>query len=360
VQGVAYLFRGPIALLTVLSPSWVTQERERARRLLQSEAGPTVTPNRWRVLAWALFQGTVGTGAGLLALLVVGNAAVAPVATAFWWAFDPADPPHLFVEIPIDGWAVALTLGPLQFLLCLTVAAFGLPPAARLLARTCLTLTAPSTAEQLADRVAVLTETRADVLDAHAGELRRIERDLHDGTQAHLVSIAVRLGVAEKAQARGDHARAADLMRQAHEEAETAMAGLRAVLRSVYPPILADRGLPGALATLTAGCAVTTRLELGEVGRLPAALESVVYFAVSEALTNVVRHSGASSAVVSMSRPGTLQVSITDDGKGGADPRKGTGINGIRERVKALDGDFAFSSPVGGPTTIRLDLPCAS
>ncbi|GLY32441.1 hypothetical protein Kisp02_58060 [Kineosporia sp. NBRC 101731] len=316
-------------------------------------------PRRSRVLAWVLVQATAGTATGLAALLVVGNALVAVVATGFWWALPASDPPRLFVETPVRSWSVALVLGPLQFVLLAAVATAAFGPVGRIYARCCLKILTPSATEQLTRRVAVLTETRADVLDAHVSELRRIERDLHDGAQAHLVAVAVRLGVAEKAHARDDHERLGALVREAHDEIRIAMESLRTVLRSVYPPILSDRGLHGALVALTAGCSVPTRLTLDDLGRLPAAVESVVYFVVAESLTNIVRHSGAASAEVAVTLAGHLKVRVRDDGAGSADPSKGSGLSGIRDRVQALDGRFAISSPAGGPTLIEVDLPCA-
>ncbi|GAB6898041.1 sensor histidine kinase [Kineosporia succinea] len=361
----AGLIEGPVAVLLLplagqrkTARHWAVRHQRRALRMLRraDEARP---PARSRVLAWMPAQALVGTALGVATLLVAGNALVAVLATGFWWAFSPADPPRLFVEVPVRTWSDALLLGPLQFGLLTAVAALTFGPVARLWARACLVVLAPSPTDELIDRVNVLTRTRADVLDAHASELRRIERDLHDGTQAHLVAIAVRLGVAEKAHARGDHEKVGMLVGQAHSEIRNAMESLRAVLRSVYPPILSDRGLPGALAALTATSAVPARLELGDVGRLPAAVESVVYFVVAEALTNVARHSGATAAEVSVGLTDRLFVCVTDDGTGAADPSGGSGLQGIRERARALDGTLRIDSPAGGPTRIRVELPCA-
>jgi signal transduction histidine kinase len=234
---------------------------------------------------------------------------------------------------------------------------------ARAHARICLAVLSHSTAEQLADRVAVLTRTRADVLDAHGAELRRIERDLHDGTQARLVAIAMRLAVARQvlSDKPRDEQLLAELLRDAHVGTEEAMTELRGVIRTVYPPILADRGLAGALTAVTARCGVPTRLNIGDIERVPAAVEAVVYFAVAEALTNVVKHSRATTAGVRVSRKAErLSVVVTDDGIGGADDRLGTGLAGIRGRVLALDGTVDVDSPAGGPTTITMELPCGS
>ncbi|WP_239159533.1 sensor histidine kinase [Winogradskya humida] len=218
-----------------------------------------------------------------------------------------------------------------------------------------------STAEELTERVAVLTRTRADVLDAHGAELRRIERDLHDGTQARLVSIAMRLAVARQVLTDDprDEQFLGELLRDAHEGTEEAMTELRDVIRSVYPPILADRGLAGALTAVTTRCGVPTRLDIGDLGRVPAAVEAVVYFAVAESLTNVARHSRATAAGARVSRTADrLSAVITDNGIGSADQRRGTGLAGIRRRILALDGTITINSPPGGPTTITMELPC--
>jgi signal transduction histidine kinase len=137
------------------------------------------------------------------------------------------------------------------------------------------------------------------------------------------------------------------------------MTGLRSVLRSVYPPILTDRGLVGALTAVTADCAVPARLEIDSLGRVPATVEAAVYFSVAEALTNVARHSRASAAEVRLGiESGRLVAEVTDNGKGGAQARSGSGLNGIRDRIGALDGTLTITSPVGGPTMIRWELPC--
>ena len=302
-----------------------------------------------------------GVALGLPTLLCVGNVVPAAVATPLWWAFSPEDRPRLFIDIPVTGWAAALTLGPLQILLLAVLAYLAFPPVARAHARLCLMVLSHSAAEQLADRVAVLTRTRADVLDAHGAELRRIERDLHDGAQARLVAIAMRLSVARQALSDDprDEQFLEGLLRDAHEGTEEAMTELRDVIRTVYPPILADRGLAGALTAVTARCGVPTRLDLGDVERVPAAVEAVVYFAVAEALTNVTKHSHATAAGVRVGRAADrLSVVITDNGTGGADDRLGTGLAGIRRRVLALDGAVDIDSPAGGPTTIAMELPC--
>jgi signal transduction histidine kinase len=344
-----------------LARVWADWHRGRAGRLLDTPDRAWAGPTTRRDLLWLPVNVVTGAAFGLPALLCVGNVVVAMIATPLWWAFSPEGRPRLFVDVPVPGWSTALTLGPLQILLLTALAYLGFPPVARAHARICLATLSPSAAEQLAGRVAVLTRTRADVLDAHGAELRRIERDLHDGTQARLVAIAMRLAVAR--QALSDNPRDEEflegLLRDAHEGTEEAMTELREVIRTVYPPILADRGLDGALTAVTTRCGVPTRLDIGELGRVPAAVEAVVYFAVAETLTNVARHSHATSAGVRVSRTADrLSVVTVDNGAGGADDRLGTGLAGIRRRVLALDGTLDVDSPAGGPTTVTLELPC--
>ncbi|MER5333558.1 histidine kinase [Micromonospora sp. NPDC002717] len=370
--GIATLLALPLLCHPRLARRWANWHRDRAGRLLGTPLAPrpalrTTGHRAWadpatpRDLLWLPVNAVTGVALGLLTLLCVGNLLPAAVATPLWWAFAPEDRPRLFIDIPVTGWATALTLGPLQIILLTALAYLAFPPIARAHARICLVVLSHSTAEQLAERVAVLTRTRADVLDAHGAELRRIERDLHDGTQARLVAIAMRLAVAR--QTLSDNPRneqfLEELLRDAHEGTEEAMTELREVIRTVYPPILADRGLTGALTAVTARCGVPTQLDTGNLEKVPAAVEAVVYFAVAEALTNVAKHSRATTAGVRVSRTADrLSVVITDNGTGGADDRLGTGLAGIRRRVLALDGTIDIDSPAGGPTRITMELPC--
>ncbi|MBB5134508.1 signal transduction histidine kinase [Thermocatellispora tengchongensis] len=242
----------------------------------------------------------------------------------------------------------------------LVLALVGVRPLARGHARLTRALLGSSAVEQLAERVEVLAQTRAGALDAHGAELARIERDLHDGTQARLVAIAVRLGIVKQELA-GDQGSVARLIREAHDGAEAAMRELRAIIRTMYPPVLTDLGLAGAIHALAAQSPVPTRIELGELGTPPAAVEAAAYFAISEALANVARHSQAGAATVSVwQSDGWLRAIITDDGCGGADRSRGSGLTGIQQRVAALDGTVHIDSPPGGPTSITVELPCGS
>ncbi|AGZ42256.1 sensor histidine kinase [Actinoplanes friuliensis] len=221
-------------------------------------------------------------------------------------------------------------------------------------------LLAPGPETDLSLRIAELTSTRAAALDAHAVELRRIERSLHDGTQNRLVATTVLLGAARRMLTR-DPAEAEVLLERAQGAAEQALAELRAVARGILPPVLADRGLAGALSGLASGSPVPCQVEVDVPARLAASVESTAYFVVAEALTNVAKHSGATHVEVDVrSRGPRLHVRITDDGRGGADEDGGSGLVGIRRRVQALDGTLTLTSPPGGPTTLEVELPCGS
>ncbi|MFF8376311.1 sensor histidine kinase [Streptomyces sp. NPDC015661] len=348
----------PLLCVPSLAAPWAQRHRLRAAALLGRPVEPGPRPLR-RAPAWLVVQLATGLPAGLVALLCLGNLLLTLVAAVGWWAFPASDPPRLLLlDVPVDGWVPALTVNLVQLLLLAGLAALVLPPLARVHARCCLAVLAPSPAERLAARVTELTRTRADVLRAHGAELRRIERDLHDGTQARLVAIAMRLAVAEETLPRDPDAAAA-LVRQARAETEEAMTELRTVIRAIYPPVLADQGLVGALGTLGTRAGVPTRIGVGELGEVPAAVEAVAYFAVTEALANIARHSRAGRASVDVDRDGALLCArITDDGTGGADASRGSGLDGIRRRAAALDGTLEISSPPGGPTVITVELPC--
>ncbi|MER6115281.1 sensor histidine kinase [Streptomyces sp. NPDC001743] len=223
-------------------------------------------------------------------------------------------------------------------------------------------LTSPPSAE-LAERVVQLTESRAGAVEAHGAELRRIERDLHDGAQARIVALSMRIGLAKQVLDR-DPAAARQRLDEAQDGVDAALAELRHVVRGIHPPILTDRGLAGAVRALAADSAVPVTVELDGVDdglRLPAAVEAAAYFVIAEALTNIGKHSGATAARVRIDRPpGVLLVAIGDDGHGGADERGGSGLVGIRRRIAALDGTTRISSPTGGPTDIEVELPCGS
>jgi signal transduction histidine kinase len=210
------------------------------------------------------------------------------------------------------------------------------------------------------ERVGELERSRAAVVRTQEEERRRLERDLHDGVQARLVALALDLGMARDKLAGGEADAARELLDEAHEEAKSTLVELRELVRGVHPAILADRGLDAALSALAARCPVPVEVD-ADVRRLPAALESAAYFVVAEALANVAKHSGASRADVRVrALDGRVVVEVADDGRGGARVGAGSGLVGLEDRVRALDGTLRIASPEGGPTILVAELPCAS
>jgi signal transduction histidine kinase len=234
----------------------------------------------------------------------------------------------------------------------------GLPVALHALATTMWHRVHPEREQALADRVDVLTRTRRGALDVQNEQLRRIERDLHDGAQARLVALSMQLGRAEGRLE--DRPEVADLVRSARAEASAAIAELRDLARGIAPPVLADRGLAAAIEALGRRSAIPVTVDVAVHTRLPPVVESAAYFVVAESLTNVAKHAPTASARVDMTeRDGRLEIEISDDGQGGADPRGG-GLTGLRHRVEALDGSLIVVSMPGVGTTIRAELPCES
>ncbi|MFC7934659.1 sensor domain-containing protein [Streptomyces sp. NPDC101221] len=322
-------------------------------RLRSALADPTTR----RELGWLVRHGTLGFLLGLLGLLLP-LCAVRDGTFPLWWRLVPEDATTTSIGVgTAHTWldaVAALLLG-----VGWTAILLGLGPGmARLQAAPARRLLAAGPDTDLSLRVAELTATRAAALDAHATELRRIERSLHDGAQNRLVSVTVLLGAARRMAAR-DPAGADELLERAQSAAEQALAELRSVARGILPPVLADRGLAGALSGLAADCGVPCRVEADVPERCAAAVEATAYFVVAEALTNVAKHSGAGRAsVTARARGGRLRLRVEDDGRGGADEDGGSGLTGIRRRVAALDGTLRLTSPPGGPTVLEVDLPC--
>jgi signal transduction histidine kinase len=212
--------------------------------------------------------------------------------------------------------------------------------------------------ERLRAELTEVTASRARLAGAFEAERRRIERDLHDGAQQKLVSLSMQLGMAQLDLPPGSPA--AEAVAAAHEQAKQLMAELRELIHGIQPQILSDLGLPAALAELADSCPVPVTIDAPLGGRLPGQVENTAYFAVAEALTNIAKHSGATSATVTARRDGNLLlVEIRDNGHGGADPARGTGLTGLADRVAVAGGRMLLSSPPGGPTLLRAELPCS-
>ena len=212
----------------------------------------------------------------------------------------------------------------------------------------------------LTARVRSLTESRAAAVDLAAEDRRRIERDLHDGVQQRLVSLAMDLGRARE-KLDSDPERAKELVDVAHEEAKRAITEVRDLARGIHPAVLTDRGLDAALSSLVARSPIPLEVRVEVSERPPASVEAAAYFVVSEALANVTKHAGASKATVTVRRSGDrLTVQVQDDGSGGAIVTEGSGLAGLRDRVRALDGELHLLSPQGGPTVLMAEIPCGS
>jgi signal transduction histidine kinase len=283
-----------------------------------------------------------------------------PVSRVGALAVDPAvrrDMLWLFV----DG-TVGLALAVVAFVeAILDLIFWWLPPAIAAMAHARLdcALLDESEKSRLAQRVEQLTESRAETVDTQAAELRRIERDLHDGAQARLVSLGMNLALAEE-QFESDPAQARMLLADARTASSAALADLRDLVRGIHPPVLADRGLGGAVQALALGSPVPVTVRDDTTRRRSAPVESAAYFAVAEALTNAVKHSGAAAIEVELADADDgLHITVHDDGSGGADPDRGSGLRGIARRLAAFDGTLEVESPPGGPTRLAMVLPCA-
>ncbi|MGW4382895.1 sensor histidine kinase [Kitasatospora sp. NPDC004531] len=311
----------------------------------------------WRDLAWCCFG---PCSAGLLVAVpptLVGHGLFGVLVEPFVWRHLGPGNQYGFLPVGSTGAmlaAVALGLGYI---------AAGLWLAVPLLVRygkwTGRLLGDPY-ATRLERRIGELTDSRADALDTQAAELRRIERDLHDGAQARLVALGLTIDRAERL-LESDPAAARLLLGEVRAGSQRALQELRDLVHGILPPVLADRGLPDALRSLALDAFLDVEVDAELPGRLPAAVEGAAYFAIAELLANAGKHSGGSTVRIRLRCTGDLlRATVTDDGRGGADPERGTGLAGVRRRLAAFDGTLALVSPPGGPTTATLELPCAS
>jgi signal transduction histidine kinase len=312
-------------------------------------------PGPWRALGYHLLAAPVGlTGFALLTTLWSTALALVTL-VSFGWLLPAGSAYGIADYEPVSVTAACVSS---------VVLAAGAVLTARGLAwldvRLARSLLQSSRVEVLAKRVTALAESRADVVDAADAERRRIERDLHDGAQQRLVSLAMNLGMARANLADADpQARAA--IEQAHDEAKQALVELRDLVRGLHPAVLDDRGLDAALSGIAARSPVPVRLRVSVPARPSRTIEAIAYFVVSEALANVAKHARADRAEVEVTRTGdVLRIVISDTGQGGADPRAGTGLRGLGQRIGSVDGALRIDSPAGGPTAIIVELPCES
>ena len=317
-----------------------------------------VDPQTWRDLGWIWLNVVLGFVAAVLMLslwAVVGWLVTFPV---YWWLLPDSALPDGPWGLT-DTWGEALAGAAAGIVLAPLVAWIG-AGTARALALAARSLLGPSERERLEHRVGELARTRAAAVDAQASELRRIERDLHDGAQARMVAVTMDLGRARE-KLDSDPEAARELVEAAHAEARTAIADLRRLVAGIAPAVLTDRGLDAALSALVASCRVPVSLDVRLGERLPIAVEVAAYFVVSEALVNIQKHADAQHARVHLRlQDGSLIAEVADDGLGGADLGAGSGLSGLRDRVAALDGILVVTSPEGGPTIVRAEIPCAS
>jgi len=301
-------------------------------------------PATWRDLLWTLGGVPVGVVLGLLPAFLVGIGSWTLADDGMVLAGAVRTAPHGFlVQVLLLGM---LPLG--------VVAA---PWLLKTHARAASSLLAPTRAE-MAARVGQLTESRSVAVDVSAAELRRIERDLHDGAQARLVALGMNIGFAEQV-VRDNPDLALTLLAEARASSGQALSELRALVRGIHPPVLAERGLDGAVRALALSLPLPVDLHIELPGRPSAPVESAAYFAIAEALANVVKHSGANRAWVQLEYDhGRLVTIVGDNGAGGAHPRAGGGLQGIERRLNAFDGMVAVTSPAGGPTQVTMELPC--
>ncbi|MFC4912619.1 sensor histidine kinase [Actinomadura gamaensis] len=311
------------------------------------------SPELWRLVRYHLLVGPLIALAGLATVACWLAGAALTTVGAYAWALPPDSP------LSLTGHAIrigVLTAGGVVLLVGAPWLADGV---ARWDAGAVRSLLGPDVTSELRRRVEDLAEKRASVVDAADLERRRIERDLHDGVQQRLVSLAMNLGLARETM-RDLPPEALKVIVEAHEESKEILTDLRNFIRGLHPAVLEDRGLDAALSGVAARVPLPVRLTVDVPRRASSTVEAVAYFVVSEALTNVVKHAGATSVDVAVLRRGdTLHVTVSDNGKGGASFGGGTGLRGLARRVGSVDGTFRITSPDGGPTTIDVELPCA-
>jgi signal transduction histidine kinase len=326
--------------------SWFKRARARSK-----------DPAIWRDLAYLLLllpMGVLEFAAVIAAFVFIVGTITLPA----WLSVAFPEGAPLWQEVRLDTLTEALIAAvvalPISVLAAYLVV-IGMSRAHAALGRALLR---PSSRARLTERVEELTESRSRAVQAAIAERRRIERDLHDGAQQRLVSLAMELGMARGKMAEDPEA-ARKLLEEAHGEAKLALAEIRDLIQGIHPALLSDRGLDAAIWALAGRCPVSVEVSVELDSRPPETVETTAYFVVAEALANVAKHSGASEAQVAVWRAPEdwLVVEVTDDGKGGADPASGSGLVGLADRLAALDGRLFVESPAGGPTRVRAQLP---
>lgn len=316
-------------------------------------------PGTWRDMRWLLTDMTAGAIVAVLAPALILEGIFGLLLWAgLWEPIHEASGTYWYTFLPVNSdtsAGLAALLGAAWMVLALHVN----PLLVRAHFRLAGAVLAPGREEELEQRIDRLTETRHDAVDSSAAELRRIERDLHDGAQARLVAMGMSLGTVE-ALIEKDPAQAKSLVSKARESSAEALTELRDLVRGIHPPVLAERGLGDAVRALALRLPVPADVHVELPGRADAPVESAAYFAVSESLTNAVKHAGADRVWVDITwADGALRISVTDNGKGGAVIGAGSGLSGVERRLGTFDGVLAVSSPAGGPTMVTMEIPCA-
>ncbi|WP_221353552.1 sensor histidine kinase [Streptomyces beigongshangae] len=312
-------------------------------------------PATWRDLTWMIVDPVAGFTLGILALGLVGYGALGFVlAAGLWWPLR--DVGYWYGFVPVDDQLSALAAAGLGAVLIALGVRYD-PALLRVHGLLTRAFLAPTHERRLQMRIERLQESRADAVDVSAAELRRIERDLHDGAQARLVAVGMSLGTIEHL-LRTNPEKAAQLVAETRRSSVEALEELRQLVRGIHPPVLAERGLGDAVRALALRSPVRCEVDIGPIGRMAAPVEAAAYFSVSEMLTNVAKHARASRAWIDMRhQDGMLRITVIDDGRGGADPAGGSGLTGIERRLGAFDGSLSVTSPPGGPTTAVIELP---
>lgn len=370
VVGVGLLLTGLVAQLL---HQWCDHERARTGRFLGRRIGSphlgAGTTGRGRLLGGAgaraltalVLRLVVGIPLGVVAIVLPLMALNALAIPLYWWAMPdgrPAD--QLFA---VTSWWDAAASG-LLGLAGLAVWATGAPAASAADGRLAEQLLAPSREEELQLRARIEEQRRRSASDAHTAELRRIERDLHDAAQNRLVAVSMFVGTAQRQLSTGV-GDAAVTLEKAQAASRDALAEMRRIIRGIYPPTLAEEGLIPALGLLVDRMQIPTRLHVETPAPTPASVDAALYFSIAESLTNVGKHSSATGCDVHLrweDTDGEMRViaTVTDNGRGGADPSRGSGLAGLEGRIGALGGTVSIVSPPGGPTSVRMELPCES
>ncbi|MET0147320.1 MAG: sensor histidine kinase [Ilumatobacteraceae bacterium] len=363
-------------LLFILARAFSHVERSRIDALMDvrisdpvprlAERGPlrrlrerVMSAPRWKEVAFNVAHLPVAAISFALMMAAWGGSLAMLLMPAYVDALPGDSAKFYFFEITAGAGALACAVvGALGVIVVAPWITVGMGRAELAMARALL---GPNAAQVHAAQVTKLETFRSAAVDSAEAERRRIERDLHDGAQQRLVALAANLGSAREKLDHDQIEEGRQMVAVAHEEAKAALREIRDLVRGIHPVILEDRGLDAALSAVVARSPIPVALDVKVEPRPSPAVESAAYFVVNEALTNVARHAMATRAQVSIARAGyRLVIEVRDDGVGGADDAKGTGLRGLRDRVAGLGGNMYVISPPGGPTTISVELPCGS